>query len=1410
MSSASSISSPHSSISWKARLRRSLSNQEKLQSPLSNVFNPGMTQSENGDGKSSTENLSVDAHSGYVAPHERNYDIDPASGEGSGDEDDYPEEHQRTITSNFIRRSLSDRPRSSVDSTASGAGTGADMDTSNAAAQQYSSTPVREEAFDRFIPIIQPQSPQSESNGVALSAPTRSSYGNSHHYHQYLPIHIHGASRTRAQGIERQRDFNRSIDFHKSSSQEEQDSSPPTSPVTLNIPSPYSATSSSQPTEIPTARKTSSLASSPSSYQRHHSVYVLSGQMFKDSPQGSPKSHLVRVLASDQENYYSTDSDSDCWGGKPANRKKSVDRVFSDSDADDDGKQKRAPIRGFQLAPRTPLRLEYDSDPTTALNTGHGSGKLDKLLSSPSLSAFGGISIAASNSLPAFFPDLSANAPQNLVSQIGFMDDTNELNAANALIQEMVQAKSKSDAEIRIVLDGWYECKRDRDIACISFQQEIPESYGPKCADNGSSLDSPNQWNGEDLRGSSFQQRTDSINWYEANIGPLDRVPAIHQETATINSSRHNSVSGSDQGQVRNATPRPIVSSGEAFEGERSASGQGDSVRVNSQDSKVAPIDMPVLGTGVMTEVEESSLRDVSRKRSILSRRIIASNSWPPTILASSHTTLLISIECISQQILHTPVAAIIAHPLKAVDIMKSLQTLMDRQRRMAVGNAEAEDLLTKLHEQHLSEDYQRSQAELPSGNLLLEQNSPLPYADWSPLPSPAMPVQLTDDETPNAATTPTEQPKEGSHTEVKTQTSITTEPQGVNVVRRSPKTSATSRSSLEQRLSVKSEGFAPSQCVVAQHANSFSTGEIQLQSTRSVLNLPVMSSKRSSAPPLSRTATSDIKPIIASPPTSGSSITASEATSAPGPKPASDAILAPSSLQRSFTIAAPAPSSASFLSFDASLHRVESKDAASESDSSGITGAPSKPKKVTERKKSLSLFKSIKSMFNQQQHQQQLEVQNEKSMSPLSPLSLSQLSPNSPSSSGLSSPLATSNKPGPLKLPRRSSVTPTSLIRSHTMDSSSPQQIMRAETSQQTLATNMTDNDMSLTVCRICDEEILLSLLDRHSETCKLQHECSQKLESCNHALGKLSVCVWQRREVIAAMNRPYMDYHSLKDSEKIQTLSEKACLVLESNPRHALRKLEKYHHKINGLLQESRNSAYDGELFSISKKIAHVIREKLLTMQTIQDQLALLTARDAGVDANGFISRSQSASAISSQSEVQSVSTSFWGSRKKSKAKPKDGLSRSTKPPLSLPISQTTMGISGKRTGLSSRADQGSSSNHTRRESTGSSLSAHGNDIDIESEAASFGPSGGNAGGIPIQSSLSRKGRSVSTPSTSMRTPPTFPVTPSEKPSKNFSTIFAAFLRVSRQRINSYNNLAGQSRSNSGDGESSRGGLF
>ncbi|KAK3809911.1 MAG: hypothetical protein JOS17DRAFT_511360 [Linnemannia elongata] len=411
MSSASSISSPHSSVNWKARLRRSLSNQEKIQSPLSNVFNPDMVQSESGDGKSSAESLHRDGQVNYRVSREKSYEMDPESHAGSGDDEDYLEEHQRTVTSTFLQQTQTDRSRSSVDSNGS-------------STSDQTSTPTsrREQLADRFLPINVPRSPQSqpESPGLALSAPTRSAYSSNPQH--FLPSHLH-ASQGRTQGRQRQRHLNRSIDSQKSSSLEEQDSSPPASPMAVNIPSPYSVSGSGSalPTEIPTARRSSSLASSPSSYQRHHSVYVLSGQMFKNSPQGSPKSHLARVLASDQENYYTTDSDSDCWGGKPVGRKKSIDRVFSDSDAEDDTKQKRGAIRGFHFPPRTALRLEYDSDHTTGSTNGPPSSRIDKLMSSPSLSAFGGAPMVHSSSLPAFFPDLSANAPQNLVSQIGFM-----------------------------------------------------------------------------------------------------------------------------------------------------------------------------------------------------------------------------------------------------------------------------------------------------------------------------------------------------------------------------------------------------------------------------------------------------------------------------------------------------------------------------------------------------------------------------------------------------------------------------------------------------------------------------------------------------------------------------------------------------------------------------------------------------------------------------------------------------------------------------------------------------------------------------------------------------------------------------------------------------------------------------
>ncbi|KAG0280247.1 hypothetical protein BGZ96_001616 [Linnemannia gamsii] len=1370
MSSASSVSSPHSSVNWKARLRRSLSNQEKIQSPLSNVFNPDMAQSESGDGKSSAESLHRDSQLNYRVSREKSYDMDPESPAGSGDDEEYLEEHQKTVTSTFLQQTQPDRGRSSVDSNSSSTGD-----------QTSTSASRREQLSDRFLPISMPHSPQSESPGLALSAPTRSAYSSNPQH--FLPSHLH-ASQGRAQGRQRQRHLNRSIDSQKSSSLEEQDSSPPASPMAVNIPSPYSASGSGSalPTEIPSARRSSSLASSPSSYQRHHSVYVLSGQMFKNSPQGSPKSHLARVLASDQENYYTTDSDSDCWGGKPVGRKKSVDRVFSDSDAEDDTKHKRGAIRGFHFPPRTALRLEYDSDYTTGSTNGPPSSRIDKLMSSPSLSAFGGAPMVHSSSLPAFFPDLSANAPQNLVSQIGFMDDTNELNAANALIHEMVRAKTKSDAEIRIVLDGWYECKRDKDIACMTFQQEIPDAYAPMWTEDKPAMDSPSQWSAmDDIQGTPLQPFSFGDAWYETSIGPLDKAPATRKAETLGKSSRHNSIGHKDALAALMVTSRSYSNNTALPAGKevnRSNSiPSSDLVTIPTSVASTTPIDVPAPASGHTPEVEETNLRAISRKQSILSRRIIASNSWPPTILASSHTTLLISIECISQQILHTPVSSIIAHPLRAVEIMKSLQTLMDRQRRMAVGNAEAEDLLTKLvyvfapvcrlaerlHEQRLNEDLQ--QTELPSGNLMLEQSIPFSHLDWSPLPSPAMPIQVAGNGKSKSAASMDEQIEMRTRARSSTQNSASTEPGLRTSIHLSPEvTPVTARSSLDRHLKGKSDIFAPANCVVAEHASAFSAGEIQLQSTATALTLPPLPNKRFSAPPLSRAMTLDLKSAVTSPLISQLSPKSPEAPRSPESKPGQeqrrDAHL--SQERGSLAVSAIQPSSVSLRSFDTSLHRIESKDAAIESDSSGVLGGSKGRKPGDKKKTTMGLLKSFKSMFNHQQ-----SSSGEKSLSPMSPSTSAQLSPLSPLSPGLSSPQSGPVKPGgPFGLRHRSSVTSTNLIRSQTIDCATSQQFSSLDVPSKSDPHSVATVDLSqnLTVCRICDEEILLSLLDRHSETCKLQHECSQKLESCNHALGKLSACVWQRKELIEAMNRPYVDYHSIKDSEKIQVLAQKASLVLESNPRNAIRKLEKYHQKINNMLQDSRSSAFDEELFSISKKIAHVIREKLATMRTIQEQLSQLTVRD-GVD-NGIVIRSQSASAISSQSELQpsSSSTSFWGSRKKSKSKPKDGVTRSTKPPLPLQSSQTMTGIADLE--MAHSGGTGADTTVVNRKKRSGSMSA------------AQGPSGLYG--------------------------------PSEKPSKNFSTIFAAFLRASRQRINSYNNLAGQSRGISGETETGRNGFF
>jgi hypothetical protein len=81
------------------------------------------------------------------------------------------------------------------------------------------------------------------------------------------------------------------------------------------------------------------------------------------------------------------------------------------------------------------------------------------------------------------------------------------------------------------------------------------------------------------------------------------------------------------------------------------------------------------------------------------------SSSWPPSIfgkstyfnaLANSHDILLLRIENVAKLITETSVESMINSNV-AVDIMTSLQLLMDEQRRLVVANMEADNLLAKL-----------------------------------------------------------------------------------------------------------------------------------------------------------------------------------------------------------------------------------------------------------------------------------------------------------------------------------------------------------------------------------------------------------------------------------------------------------------------------------------------------------------------------------------------------------------------------------------------------------------------------------------------------------------------------------------------------------------------------------------
>ncbi|CAG8601869.1 18016_t:CDS:10, partial [Acaulospora morrowiae] len=149
-----------------------------------------------------------------------------------------------------------------------------------------------------------------------------------------------------------------------------------------------------------------------------------------------------------------------------------------------------------------------------------------------------------------------------------------------------------------------------------------------------------------------------------------------------------------------------------------------------------------------------SKPKNIIIQRKDSERRLGHSNSWPPSILASSHTLLLTRINRIARRILKTPVRDLL-HFNVAVEIMKELQELRESQRKMAVGSADAEELLTKLTYafadvtravEALNHSSAESNLEIPGDMIDIPTSS---ESFYSPLSSPSFPLTPSSDSSP-------------------------------------------------------------------------------------------------------------------------------------------------------------------------------------------------------------------------------------------------------------------------------------------------------------------------------------------------------------------------------------------------------------------------------------------------------------------------------------------------------------------------------------------------------------------------------------------------------------------------------------------------------------------------------------
>ncbi|KAG9290882.1 hypothetical protein G9A89_011032 [Geosiphon pyriformis] len=461
------------------------------------------------------------------------------------------------------------------------------------------------------------------------------------------------------------------------------------------------------------------LASLPSSHpalqrERHHSLFLLSGKFPNSSPQAinqfSPPRHHQHPTLQNQSQYISTQTQMYFPASAPSSSPLQHSSLSY---------QPKIPLAQLQRSPSGAnsqlkrlfnLRSEnyassnsspYSDSETDSLETDsdHYFTNDEQTSLSRSLS-----SITRRPSFPQsptyrFFPDLAAEAEENHVSHLHIIDERSPEFAfpkvKRKILKDLEDAKYRANRAILLILEEWRKSHQ--------YKEQLSELLYDVWSDD------------EDKPEPIINKRNNS----QRALGHTNNILVSDTDDESFPMKNKRISLSSD---LKGKRPHSLLVT-------------------EPDDIKFA-----------RKELFTSSNETITNSKNVIrpKKSMVQSNSWPPSVLASSHTILLTRIDRIARRIVKTQVHDLIYSNV-AVEIMKELQELMESQRKMAVGNADAEELLTRLvyafadvtrAVEALSYSFAETNQELSGDGT----NDPLTTSsEWSsvpsPLPSPSLPM---------------------------------------------------------------------------------------------------------------------------------------------------------------------------------------------------------------------------------------------------------------------------------------------------------------------------------------------------------------------------------------------------------------------------------------------------------------------------------------------------------------------------------------------------------------------------------------------------------------------------------------------------------------------------------------------